>query len=172
MAIGANSYGSVAEVEALVPRYATNSGAFSASTRPTTTQVEKFIDRVSGIVNALLAEQGFDIPVDDTDPKLVLDDFVINQVVQLCHAVNSAGPYAPGSQELRNPRQTPFQVMMKEAESFIDNHADGLEQLGATRTRTLTDGLSCRLTDDSGDDLEPPFQWKQFGNEVIDWDTG
>lgn len=167
MTIRTNSYGSVAEVAALVPRY-TNNGAFDASTRPTLTQAEKFIDRVSGLVNVLLAEAGFAIPVSQTDAKLVLDEFVTAQVVQLAHSVNGAGAFAPGSEEIR--QGTPFQIITKEAASFINDHADGLAALGATRARSLTDGLACRTTDDAGEDIHPMFHRKQFGNVIEDWD--
>lgn len=168
MAIGSNSYGSVAEVEALVGRY-TDDGKFTASTRPTLTQAEKFIDRVSAIVNVLLAEQGFSIAVTQADAKLALDDFVVEQTVQLCHGANGAGMFAPGSEELRG--RTPFRVIMGEAEKFIEKHAVGFELLGATRTYKLTYALACRTQDDAGDDIEPIFQRKMMGNTIIDWDT-
>ena len=32
-------------------------------------------------------------------------------------------------------------------------------------------GLGFRETDDTGDTIEPIFQRKQFGNEIIDWDV-
>jgi hypothetical protein len=168
MSIGANSYGSVAEVEALVSRY-TDDGVFTAATRPTLTQVEKFIDRVSALVNVLLAEQGFDIPVSQADAKLTLDDFVVAQVVQVCHGSNGAGNFAPGSRALRSG--TPFMLITREAAEFIEAHADGLELLGATRTRHATDGLDCRRTDDAGDEIHPMFQRKMMGHRVLDWDA-
>lgn len=167
--IGANSYGSVAEVAALVGRY-TSSGSFSASTRPTTTQVEKFIDRVSAICNALLAEAGFDVPVDETDPKLVLDHFVVDHVHLLCHAANGAGPYAPGSEALRRVA-SPFEIIWNEASNFFDQHAQGLELLGASRPRKMTNGLTVRTTDASGDTIVPPFVWEQVGHKITDWDV-
>lgn len=167
MAIGANSYGSVAEVAALVPAYL-SSGEFTASTRPTLAQVERFIDRVSGIVNVLLAEAGFEIPVSQADAKLALDEFVVAQVVELCHASNGAGPYAPGSDEMR--AGSPFRMITKEAAEFIEKHADGLEALGASREKHLSYGLACRTEDDAGDEIHPMFQRKMMGHEVIDWD--
>jgi hypothetical protein len=168
VAIGASSYGSVAEVAALVGRY-TEMGSFSSSTRPTTLQVEKFIDRISAVVNVLLAEQGFVIPVSAASPKLAVDEFVVAQVVQLAHGANGAGPFAPGAEELRDGR-TPFQIILKDAAAFFDKHADGLEALGATRSLTHTNGLACRTVDDSGEDIHPIFQRKQFANRVFDWD--
>ena len=55
MAIGANSYGSVAEVQALTGKYL-NAGVFTASTRPTLTQVEKFIDNASAVSIAMVRQ--------------------------------------------------------------------------------------------------------------------
>ena len=148
-----NVYGTVAEVAALVGRY-TSSGEFTSSTRPSKAMVQGFINRISAVVNVLLAEEGFSIPVTQADAKLALDDFVIDQVVQLCHAANGAGPYAPGSESLRG---SPMKVVLREAEAFIGAHAAGLEALGATRSRSLTFGLQCREEDDSGDALVPAF---------------
>lgn len=159
MAIGANSYGSVAEVAALTGRY-TNAGSYDGTTRPTLTQVEKFIDRVSGMLNLLLAEAGFAIPVTQADAKLVCDEFVVEQAVQLCHGANGAGPFAPGSERLR--ARTAFQIISGEASEFVSEHAVGFEFLGATRSRNLTYGLDVRLEDDDGEDLEPMFtvEWE------------
>lgn len=168
MAILANSYGSDAEVAALVPRYTTG-GAFTSSTRPTLTQVEKFLDRVSSVLNVLLAEEGFVIPVTQADCKLALDDFAVAQASELAHAANGAGPYAPGNEEMRHGRSA-FQIILREAAEFINKHADGFELLGATRTRSLTSGLACRTQDDAGNDLHPMFSREQFGNEILDWD--
>lgn len=163
-----NVYGTVANVAALTGRY-TSSGEFTSSTRPTKADVQGFINRISALVNVLLAEQGFSIPVTQMDAKLAIDDFVINQVVQLCHAANGAGPYAPGSESLRG--QTPMKIVLKEAEAFIGDHAAGLEALGAARTRDLSFGLQCREEDDSGDEIIPPFQREMIGHTIVNWDT-
>jgi len=168
MSIRANSYGSVAEIAALARRY-TNAGAFDATTRPMLAEVEKLIDRVSSLVNVLLAEEGFTIPVSQTDAKLAIDDFVTAQVVQLCHAANGAGPLASGSDELRDGK-TPFAIITEEASAFINDHAAGLEALGAARVSSLTTGLACRTIDDAGEEIVPFFQRKQLGNVVTDWD--
>jgi len=150
MAIGASSYGSVAEVAALCTMY-TSSGTFSASTRPTLTQVETFVDRVSGILNVILAREGFATPVSQADAKLVMDDFAVEHAAYLCHAANRAGPYVPGNEQLRG-------------------RTAGLEALGATRTRVGTYGLGCRTEDEGGDELTPFFQREMMGNEVVDWE--
>jgi len=55
MAIDDNSYGDLASIGALVPRYANASGTFDTTTRPTGSTVETQIDQVSSIINSLLA---------------------------------------------------------------------------------------------------------------------
>jgi len=167
MAIGANSYGTVAEVAAITPQY-TSGGSYGASTRPTETQVEKFIDRVSGILNVVLAGEGFGVPVTQADAKLALDEFVVEQAALLCHAANRAGIYAPGSEELGG--RSPFAAIREEAAEFVRENAAGLERLGATRSRHASYGLACRTEDDAGETIEPTFQREMMGNVIVDWD--
>lgn len=154
MTIGTNSYGSVAEVAALTGRY-TASGSYNTTTRPTLAQVEKFIDRVSGIVNTILSQLGFTVPITQADVKLMLDEFVVEQVSQLCHAANGAGPFAPGSEELRG--RTAFSIITGEALIFMQANKTGMERMGAVRTYGITNGLQAHLTDESGDPIEPIF---------------
>jgi len=169
VALGSNSYGTVAEVGALTPLYATATGTtYDATTRPTITQVEKFIDRVSAIVNVLLAEAGFAVPVTQADAKLALDEFVVMQAAHLAAYANGAGPFVSGGEEMRYT--TPTRVITKDAELFIADHADGFEALGATRIRTLTYGLECRTQTADGDDIHPPFSRWQAGQSVFDWE--
>lgn len=165
MALAANSYGSVEEVAAMVPNY-TASGEFSTSTRPTEHQVEVFIDRVSAIINAVLARQGFSIPITNADAKLACDEFVVEQVVDLCDAVNRMGRFYSDSVG----GQSRFALIRRDAVEFIEDQATGLEQLGATRNYSLTQGLGYLSTDDSGDDIEPIFQREMMRQTIVDWD--
>lgn len=165
MGIGANSYGSAAEAAAMVPQY-TASGTFTTGTRPTLVQVEKFIDRVSAMVNTLLAQLGFAIPVTQTDAKLVLDHFVVEEVAELCEAVNRAGRFA--SERLAGKGR--FDVVFGDAVGFLKGQAEGLEALGATRSRDMTFGLAWCDADDAGDGIEPVFDRKWMRQTVTDWD--
>ena len=169
MAIAANSYGSAVEVAALVRMY-TNAGAFDTTTHPTLIQVEKFIDRISAIINALLAEAGFSIPVTQADCVLSLDHFVVEEVADLCEAANRSGRFYMPESQLRGRGR--FRVILSDAKVFIEVHAEGFESLGATRSRTLTYGLGFRSQDDGGDDIEPVFSRGWMRQQAIDWDTG
>lgn len=72
MALSASSYGSVTEVLAYV-RHLLTDGAqtFSVSTRPTLAEVERFLDRRSARINAVLARAGYRWPV--TTPQTAVD---------------------------------------------------------------------------------------------------
>ncbi len=166
MAVGAKSYSAAADVAALTGKF-TASGAFTASTNPTLTTVEKWIDRVSGILNVLLAEQGFVIPVTQADVKLVLEQYVVTQVADLVNYANSAGRFFQD----KNLKTGPWQAIQKEAAEFIAEHAEGLQKLGASRTTGGLDGLDFRESDDAGDPIEPMFSRKQFGTRNVDYDT-
>jgi len=165
MGIGANSYGSVAEVEALVKRF-TASGSFTTGTHPTLAQVEGFIDKVSGLVNVVLTELGFTVPISQADAKLALDLFVVEEAAALCEAANSSGRFF--SEKARETGA--FKSIQEDTEAFIMAHALGFERLGATRGRSATYGLDYWDTDDAGDDIEPIFSREMFGNTIIDWD--
>jgi len=156
MAVGANSYGTVAEVEALTKRY-TVEGVYTTTSLPTILNVEAFLDRVSSILNVLLAEAGFTIPVSQADAKLALDDYAVDLASVLCHAANGAGPLAPGNaKELRG--RLPREALLDAAAAFVSGHADGLQALGAARTKSATYGLQVREEDDDGVALTPFFE--------------
>lgn len=168
MALSEYSYGTVAAVGALTPLYALASGGtYDATTRPTITQVEGFIDRISMVLNVILAENGFAVPVANAQAALALSEFVIAQAVELCHAANGAGPYAPGSQEMR--AGTPQSKIMAEATKFVEAHAYGLQALGASRSRSITTGLECRTETDGGAAIVPMFSRWQMGESPLDW---
>ena len=155
MAIGANSYGSAAGVAALAPLYATGTGqTFTTQTRPTLVQVEAFVDQVSGMVNSILAREGFEVPVAQADAKLSLDGFVNLEVAAYVEYANGAGPFVSDGTQLR--ASTPAMRVLRDAQEFIEANAVGLEALGVTRTRLLTQGLAA-------DEVEPLWDWEWNG---------
>jgi hypothetical protein len=167
MSLNENSYGSVEEVATLVARY-TTTGAFTTTTRPTIAQVEQFIDRLSARLNVYLAEAGFAIPVTQADAVMALADFVVTTVVDYCHWANSAGRFVD-TKTLKG--RSAAALVDEEASQFVAQHADGLEALGATRTRSMAYGMFYREFDDAGDAIIPMFQRKMAGWKLRDWDS-
>lgn len=62
MAVASDSYGTAAGVAALVPMHGTASTTFDASTSPTITTVEGWIDDLSDVINTILDDYGYDVP--------------------------------------------------------------------------------------------------------------
>lgn len=169
MAIGTNSYGTIAGVASLTPRYLDkDSNTFDGDTRPTLIQVESFIDQVSGMLNSYLSQEGFSIPVSQEDVKLALDLFVNQEVASIVEGVNGHGRFGPSQ---RSPGGIRFSAVMKDAKEFIESQAEGFEILGASRSKSLFDGIGTRDQDESGNDTFPIFQRKGFGNSFTDWDN-
>jgi hypothetical protein len=169
VAINPNSYGSLSAVAALAPRY-TNAGDFDSNTRPTRAQVEEFINRASSTINVALAAAGFAIPITQADAKEAVAGIVIEAVVDLCHAANSAGRFF--TEQALERGVSPMRAIRGEMSAWVEEQAEGLELLGATRTRASTAGILYRDTDEDGDGVGPIFQRKGFGNRFTDWTGG
>jgi len=82
---------------------------------------------------------------------------------------NSAGRFM--DQKALRGRSVP-QTIDEDLRQFVMDQAEGLEMLGATRTRTLTWGLSFRETNAAGKQIVPMFQRDDFNWHLHDTDPG
>ena len=165
------TYGTVAKVAALTKRY-TNAGDFDVTTTPTEAQVEKFLDRVSAVVNTHLARLGFEVPISESDAEQAfqaVEEQVLYGVTELVSVANSAGRYFT-DQALRG-RTSPNVVLGKEMKIWCDDMADGLEALGATRTTSGLENIAYRDGDEGGDAVVPLFERKAYGDTRAEWDS-
>jgi hypothetical protein len=144
MAIGANSYGDTGEIAALVPRYANRVTAFDVDTRPTLAQVESLVDQVSAVVNSMLSQAGFSVPISQADAKLMLDYFVNEELAAIAEGINGSGRFGPSVK--RKGASGRFAVIVEDVQAFIDAHAVGIERLGAERSSDPVSGISFRDT--------------------------
>lgn len=160
MTTGANSYGTLAQVAALTRRY-TTAGVYTATTNPTSAQVETWIDQVSGTVNVLLAEQGFNIPITQADARLAIEAIVVEAVADLSHAANNTGRFF--TDRALAAGIAPMKVIRAEMAAWIGEHAEGLEAIGAGRSTATSGGIGYRSTDDDGNDVSPLFGRNAFG---------
>ena len=163
MTLGANSYGSVAGVAALAGIY-TDDGDFKTTTRPAIATVESWIDNVSGIMNALLAEAGFAIPITQTDSVLMLDASVEEAVADLCHYANGAGRFY--SERMIERGYSTMQIITRDFAAWLESHAVGLENLGATRTTSKVGAVGYRASDEDGNEVDPLFTRRGFGGDL------
>jgi hypothetical protein len=168
MTLGANSYGSVADVAALTKRFTLN-GEFTTATTPTLAQVEKFLDTASAWINTYLAENGFTIPVTQADVKIVLDGLAVEAAADLVQVVNSAGRFFTEKAVERG--LDPYRILQREVSGRLAEMATGFEKLGAARSESKLGTIACRDTDENGDEVTPIFQRNAFGNKFKDWNA-
>lgn len=167
MAIGANSYGSVAGVAAYVGVY-TIGGSFTTETKPTLANVESWIDQVSANLNTALAKRGFSVPLTQADAVLEAASLVEQLVSDLAQAANSSGRFF--SERFLERGVSNWAVLRNDISNWVEEYASGLEELGAQRGSPTATEIGFRDTDNSGDEISPIFQRKQFGNVFDNWD--
>lgn len=131
MPIGSNSYGTTAKVAAYVPRYAPD-GDFTFATRPTITQVEAWIDDVSAMVNVLLAELYFTVPVTQADCVSMLEGLVCSAVADKCEYANRSGRF--WTESAVDKGISIEKTLRNEIADWITTHARGMVNLGADMT--------------------------------------
>ena len=143
MTIGANSYGSTSDVAARSPGPYTDASThlFTASTNPTLTTVETYIDEISAITNVTLAEMGFTVPVSQTDAKKAIASMVNDLASDMTSASNSAGRFF--SERALNGGLSIMAQVRKDIKEWVQTSTNGLEALGATRS---TSGKSESMT--------------------------
>jgi hypothetical protein len=144
MTISTRSYGSVAEVAALTWRY-TTAGSFydtstgppaTTATKPTLTQIEKWIDNASATLNVMLSNAGFAIPITQADAKSACGQVVVEVVADLVHASNNAGRFY--TDRALASGVSPMKVLRREMQEWVDSMKPGLAQLGVAQTQMAT----------------------------------
>lgn len=157
-----SDYGSVAGVATLTRKY-TDSGSYTDSTRPTTTEVDSLLDQVCSAINLYLSTEGFETPITDTDIVPALDGLANTYAVDLVHASHSAGRFFT-DEKLQG--KAPFTVISKEIADWIASQASGFKKLGATRSMSDARRIGSLKTDRQGNDVAPLFQLGDFGNDL------
>jgi hypothetical protein len=141
--------------------------AFNTTTRPTAIELEKFIDKASGVLNVAISQAGFtpsNIYVNST-AKLACDDWVTNYAVRYVELTQRGTGYSEGE----GSRTAAFN-MQKSANEFMKLNSLGFVNLGVTQGKKVSDGLSftgltaqADRTDKDDSSLEQPFatrrQW-------------
>lgn len=153
-------YGDVTGVASLSPIY-TSSGVFDGDTRPTSTEVEAWLDQVSSALNLYLATEGFEVPVTEVTVLGALDGVANSYTVDLLKASHSAGRFFT---EERLIGKNPFTIISKELQEWVKSQAAGFKAMGATRLTSDARRIGSLQTDQAGDAVAPLFQLGDFGN--------
>ena len=176
MAIRADSYSSTAEVKAFTRHLLDGQTAFNTTTRPRATELEKFIDKASGVLNVAIAQAGF-TPANvyaNSTAKLACDDFVTNYAVRYVELTQRGTGYSEGE----GSRTAAFK-MMEGAKEFIDANSLGFVNLGITQGVRKSSGLQftglteqSQRADRDNSTYEQPFARRhQFNDDRINNDN-
>ena len=153
MTIRGDSYGSAAEVVAFTRYLLAGQSTFNSTTRPTVTEVEKFIDRASGVLNVAISRVGF-APAQvraNSTARLECDDWVIARTAEYVELTQRGQGF--GDEE--NQRYVSFRNMHKAAADFAKVSALGWQRLGVVRTSPLGEGLKFTGEDASDQRADP-----------------
>lgn len=124
MALRPDSYGSVDEVRALTRHLLDGHANYDDATRPTIGDVETFLNRASGVLNAALASQGFAIPITNTTAKLSCAEWVVTQSARAAELTQRGTGYS----ETEGSRLAGFS--QKSAMAWVKEMAPALQGLG------------------------------------------
>lgn len=127
MAIRSDSYSSVEEVTAFTRHLLDGAAGFSNVTRPTLTEVERFIDRASAALNVALISAGFSIPITDPVGKILCDDWVTQRATEYTELTQRGVGYS----DAEGSRTAYFANLTKRARTFVEENALGFARLGA-----------------------------------------
>jgi hypothetical protein len=169
MAIRSDSFSSVDEVKGYTRHLLDGHSTFDALTRPTLTEVEKFIDRSSALLNLALASAGFN-PSDiysNAVAKLACDDWVTMRAVKYVELTQRGTGYNADE----GSRTAAFQ---NDAAEFVDAMTYGFVNLGieqgisstsAGLNFTALDAESLRQDPSDSSKAQPMFTRKGFDNQ-------
>ena len=172
MAIRADSYSSTAEVKAFTRHLLDGQTGFNSTTRPNSTELEKFIDRASGVLNVAIAKGGFNPSsvYNNSTAKLSCDDWVTNYAVRYVELTQRGTGY----NEDENSRASSFR-MDKSASDFVKTNSLGFIRLGISQNYRMSEGLvftgmskqSLRTDRSDTTKEQPVFERHQFNNPQI-----
>ena len=168
MTIRTDSFSSTTEVTAYTRHLLDGQSAFNSTTRPTVTELEKFIDRASSHINIALASEGFtpSAVYANSTAKLACDDWVTERAAKYVEMTQRGTGY-------NEEEDSRLQSMKKDAYDFICDMALGFKRLGISQTYKLSDGLqftgltvqSDRADPDDTTLEQPKFKRAQWDNE-------
>lgn len=120
------------------------------------------------MLDSILAQAGFTVPINDDDITPALDAFTNGIVAEIVEGTKGQGRFGPRTGNRQQP-QSRFRIIMDDVKAFVEANAFGFEQMGATRGNDIAGSISFRDLDDGGNEIVPIFQRGAFGNHVKDW---
>lgn len=173
----------LAEVASLC-RHLTTSGSFDSNTRPTLTEVERFLTAGYRMVNLVLAEYGYTVPATDADAVGVLQHYNAIWAAAQCEYAQASAGFTDGGGNRGDRFMAEFW-----GEKGNEGHHPGIrsivrssafQDLGDTKAQELSRGLSVggvskadKLTIATDSDMDQyAFTRRMHGNPggTVPWD--
>lgn len=155
-----SNYSSTAEVQALTRMYLVGEGTYNTTTRPTATELNKFVDRACGVLDLALANAGFDVPVTETTAKLACDEWVTLHAAMFVELSQPTTEFA----EMGNNRADTLYTLERDAVKFVQANIGGFQNLGVPQSGSPGQGIQytgqlvhSQRTDPLDATLEQPF---------------
>lgn len=167
MALRGDSYGTLVEVLAFTKHLLDGEATFNAATKPTDTEIEKFIDRASGILNVAMEGVGLTTPVINSTAKLACDDWVVSHATAYVELTQRGAGY-DGTE---NTRAGSFLHLHDSAAMFAEQAALGFQRLGVSSGSPLSDGLQFtgeEIQKDRDDPDDTSLEQPKFSRGLFD----
>ena len=145
------NYSTIAEVVAVTRHLLDGEIEYNDSTRPTETEVEKFLVRCSAILDTALAGAGFTVPVTQATAKLVCDDWVTSKAAIWVELTQRGVGYSEGE----GSRTLSLGNLHSQAHKFIQDNELGFKRLGVPVTYKASDGLQFTAQDAASERDDP-----------------
>jgi len=169
MTLRSDSFSSVAEVVAYTHHLLDGQSTFNTVTRPTVSELEKFIDRASALLNVAIAAEGF-LPASvygNAVAKLACDDWVTMLATKYVELTQRGTGYS----DAEGSRVAAF--TLKSARELIAEMALGFKRLSIAQNNRVSSGLqftgltiqSDRSDPDDETLEQPKFERGQWNNE-------
>lgn len=169
MTIRSDSYSSVAEVVSFTRHLLDGAATFNSTTQPTATEVEKFIDRASGVLNTALSVVGLSTPITNSTAKLACDDWVTARGAEYTELTQRGVGYSEGE----GSRVSGFRNLYTSATKFASEMRLGFIRMGVSEAHTASEGLQftgldavSQRTDPSDGSLEQPMFSRDLFNDA------
>lgn len=169
MAIRGDSYGTVDEVTAVTRHLLAGEEEFNTDTRPTKTEVEKFIDRASSYLNTAFKGIGLTTPIVNSTAKLLCDDWVVYRSSMYVELTQRGVGWTDDD----GSRIAAFRGISGDAMEFAKWLREGFTELGVGVTTASSEGLqftainkhSQRSDPDSTTREQPVFRRHKWDND-------
>lgn len=170
MAIRSDSYSSTSEVKAFTRHLLDGQNAFNSTTRPTSTELEKFIDRASGVLNSVIPALGYSAAAvrANSTAKLACDDWVTAQAAMYVEMTQRG----TGFSDAEGSRTWYFKGLYGRASEFLKEFSLSFSNMGISQSFSSANGLQFTALDIQANRADPddtsraqPFaQRGQFDN--------